>query len=82
MREIYVFLIITTIYLLLIVFGVLFCKNRKLELFFFTFGVILLFVATYYPLFLSGWYKLLFFVGVFVFWFYFLKEDKIKSILT
>ncbi|NCC71115.1 hypothetical protein EOM09_06045 [bacterium] len=82
MKEIYIFLVMTTIYLLLITFSLVFSKNRKLEVFFFTTGFVLMAISMYYPLFLSGWYKLLFFVGVFVLWFYLLKEEQIKSILT
>jgi len=78
MEKIYIFAVITTFYLLLITLSLLFNENRKLEIFFFIIGLILVTISIYYPLFFSGWYKLLFLVGLFVFYAFLLNEEAIK----
>jgi len=80
MEKLYIFFVITGVYLLFITLS-FFSKNRKIELFFFTIALVLMTISIYYPLFFSGWYKLLFIVGLLFFWLYCLKEEQIKKLL-
>jgi len=80
--KFYIFIITTTLCVFLFLLSLKFSKNRNIDILLFLLASAFLVFSTYYPLFLSGWwYKLLFFLGPILFWFYCIKEEKIKEIL-